>query len=549
MPTFLDDPRYTSSHTYHGADYGYIVLAEGSYMTNDNVDIATLALGDLFDYRQIFVDGTIIATRGRGVQVGDDPTHTVDIQHSRVTVSDTGSVHTYLEAVVSNSNYFSLLNHGTLESYSETAVELVGTFADVENFGTIVSQGGYGLTAQQATGSSIVNYADIFGANTAIDLASSDSVFLLNAGRIVGNSGIASVGQYSNIRNTGEIIGTHAYGITIVENSVSVINDGVIQSANATLHIDSARHVNIVNSGTMASESTAMTFFSYDGDETSFELTNSGSIIGGDGVAISAFFETGVTDASSARIVNSGEIIGDLNFARNANAGGEETITNTGLIIGDIDLGAQNDVYAGGNGTIEGIVSGGQGNDTLRGGSEDNLLNGDEGNDVIRGAAGEDEINGGDGNDALLGGRDDDILFGDAGIDTLRGGTGDDGLSGGGGRDFLFGGLGDDDLRGGLHDDQLSGGRGDDILTGDLGRDVFIIRPFDGNDTITDFTNGADRIDLSAFALGAAGFASLVAPSLSAVGPNSTLLEFGTGSLLIQGLSLVDADASDFIFT
>ena len=46
--------------------------------------------------------------------------------------------------------------------------------------------------------------------------------------------------------------------------------------------------------------------------------------------------------------------------------------------------------------------------------------------------------------------------------------------------------------------DTIEGGAGGDTLTGGAGADTFVFKSGDGNDKITDFTNGTDTIDLSA---------------------------------------------------
>ena len=74
------------------------------------------------------------------------------------------------------------------------------------------------------------------------------------------------------------------------------------------------------------------------------------------------------------------------------------------------------------------------------------------------------------------------------GRDTLDGNSGNDRLIGGEGRDTLGGGEGDD---------WLSGGTGTDTLTGGAGADTFVYFAGHGSDTITDFTDGEDVIDLS----------------------------------------------------
>jgi len=101
---------------------------------------------------------------------------------------------------------------------------------------------------------------------------------------------------------------------------------------------------------------------------------------------------------------------------------------------------------------------------------------------------------GGDGNDLMLGGAQDNTLDGGAGDDYLLGDDGNDTLTDVGGENFLYGNAGDDLLTGGPGRDVLLGGDGNDtldsgggsdnILVGDLGDDRYIIRS--RNDIIVD---------------------------------------------------------------
>jgi Ca2+-binding RTX toxin-like protein len=123
----------------------------------------------------------------------------------------------------------------------------------------------------------------------------------------------------------------------------------------------------------------------------------------------------------------------------------------------------------------------------------DNRIVGSAGSDKIYGLAGDDLIQGGDG---------DDLVWGGIGSDTLKGDDGNDSLWGGDGNDTLVGGNGDDILYGDAGNDILQAGAGSDIMTGGAGNDIFRFRPEDVGggaiDTITDFTRGQDKIDLSA---------------------------------------------------
>ena len=188
--------------------------------------------------------------------------------------------------------------------------------------------------------------------------------------------------------------------------------------------------------------------------------------------------------------------------------------------------------------TINVLLEGATGNDTLIGGSRDDTLKGLNDNDFLKGQAGDDKLYGGNGNDTITGGEGNDTLFGNNGNDllfesansdfilqnnrlTTVGGT--DQLGGiegvhlvAGTNDNLLdaaavsqmtvileGGNGNDTLFGGTKDDLLTGGNGADLLTGGAGSDRFI---FDSlteiGDTITDFNPNSDLISISASSFG-----------------------------------------------
>jgi Ca2+-binding RTX toxin-like protein len=116
-------------------------------------------------------------------------------------------------------------------------------------------------------------------------------------------------------------------------------------------------------------------------------------------------------------------------------------------------------------------------------------VNGGDGNDVIT----LDETNGplpaaalfgGDGNDTLTGGSANDQLFGQNGNDSLFGGAGNDILSGGSGNDFIAGGAGNDTLNGGDGNDFLDGDQGTDVAFLGAGNDVFRWDNGDGSDRV-----------------------------------------------------------------
>ena len=83
-------------------------------------------------------------------------------------------------------------------------------------------------------------------------------------------------------------------------------------------------------------------------------------------------------------------------------------------------------------------LSGGPGNDVIKGGAADDRLSGDAGRDIVAGGAGDDRLSGGAGSDGLIGFGGDDVLSGGPGRDALFGQKGRDSMLGGPGNDVLL---------------------------------------------------------------------------------------------------------------
>lgn len=219
--------------------------------------------------------------------------------------------------------------------------------------------------------------------------------------------------------------------------------------------------------------------------------------------------------------------------------------------------------------------------ENLLGSDYDDILSGNSRANRIEGREGNDEIRGNGGNDVLEGGAGADRLDGGAGMDTASynlSGTGvtvnlSDGFTEGGdaeGDSFvniegLEGSFYDDVLEGDSGANRLSGSYGSDMLTGGAGTDVFVFGDFtddsifgidDVTDTILDFTDGEDLIDLSGNGL--TGFDDLVVtayedgvkitPSRDVWDP---ILLTGTSNgdtILLVDFDIANLDASDFIF-
>lgn len=309
-----------------------------------------------------------------------------------------------------------------------------------------------------------------------------------NSNALIFYAGPGNVGNFIvSVGANGLIDSSTNYAAVVTQGSGNLINNaGEIDGA-LGLWCQYWSNGNINNSG-------SITGFQFSGvrilDSSSTDIVNSGTITGRGGIE----FANGTAD-----IVNSGHIT-STNAAMAAIDGGAASagfeLRNTGTITGVKDAveGSSYVDFVFNFGRIDGSVDLGGGNDTFRG-AQGTVL---------------DSVNGGSGNDVLIGGISDD---------TLIGGTGAD---------------------------RLGGGRGDDTLTGSPGNDDFTFQRNGGDDTITDFVNGGDQLDLKAFHL--AGFSSLAGLAHNAAG--GMLLDMtglGGGTVMMNGFSVAQFDASDVI--
>jgi serralysin len=186
-------------------------------------------------------------------------------------------------------------------------------------------------------------------------------------------------------------------------------------------------------------------------------------------------------------------------------------VSNSDTILG----GAGNDHLYGGDFTEN--VTSTDGDDTIDGEAGNDYIQGNAGNDALFGSAGEDRVYGGAGNDTIQAGGGFDTVNGNMGDDDILGGEGNDSLRGGMGNDEIGGEMGQDIILGDVGNDTINGGNGIDLVTGGTGADVFFFGAIDARlgsnvaitdasgkdstlagfyDTVTDFENGTDKIDL-----------------------------------------------------
>ncbi|EIM25968.1 CAP domain-containing protein [Microvirga lotononidis] len=161
---------------------------------------------------------------------------------------------------------------------------------------------------------------------------------------------------------------------------------------------------------------------------------------------------------------------------------------------------------------VSSTITGNAGRNTLKGTAEADTIKGLGGNDKIYGNGGNDKLYGGAGNDALTGNAGDDRLYGNGGNDTLTGGS------------------------------------GNDILTGGAGADTFRFSGNWGADTITDFQNGIDHINLRGTGL---SFKDLSITRFNADGDgrvDDVLIKGDNHSIALLNVKLALIGASDFLF-
>ncbi|MNM33475.1 Bifunctional hemolysin/adenylate cyclase precursor [compost metagenome] len=224
-----------------------------------------------------------------------------------------------------------------------------------------------------------------------------------------------------------------------------------------------------------------------------------------------------------------------------------------------------------GNNTVF-VTAGTDGNDIIVGTDGDDKIFGLGGNDQLFGQAGDDLLDGGSGDDVLLSGSGLDNLFGGEGNDTLTiedfgsafGGAGNDlligssaefafqtSLEGNEGNDTLQSGSAGAFMVGGTGQDLLVGSAADDFMVGSvlfepgLDADKFKFGAIWGTDTIFDFEDGTDLIDLSTSGF---SFADLTIGEQFGEAFITVNGQPDVGSITLTGIPPAAINASDFVF-
>ena len=381
-----------------------------------------------------------------------------------------------------------------------------------------------GFTRASTSGRGLVALFD----NHTIDI--SGSVYGEIAGIDLGISTASPTFSMLTIAETGSVVG-HADGILTRGSSVKVVNDGYIKGDKGLTHEGGGNFV-LVNNGTVVgSNGTAVDVQSSGG-----RVINYGTIISeyaGYGVSLS----NGSIAGAAATLDNYGTIVAINIAAINGDASNSHTIRNFGEVNGNVDLGHQDDTvlntgrivgdvvlrggvdrYDGRVGELFGRVSGGDGDDTILTGNQDDLIDGGLNVDTMAGGNGDDTYTVDNTADAVIemaGGGNDQVKSSAsfvlaANVETLilAGGLAINGTGNASaniiiGNNFantLNGGLGNDTVNGAIGNDKLFGGAGNDRLTGGLNADVFVfntaLNAAANRDLVTDFSHVDDTLQL-----------------------------------------------------
>jgi Ca2+-binding RTX toxin-like protein len=413
---------------------------------------------------------------------------------------------------------------GIFDSFDNSTLEING---DVVAFTSIALDGFGAVLTGKNSKIEIGETGRINSDAAAVDLLG-DGTSLDNAGRLTASGPYAVIANLGHHLITNEGVIESDYGQMIPNGATVSFVSGGPALASGALHnsgkIVGASGVALVNAdativnqtaGKIVADGSAFVIHNNDGTlalvKNAGLVTGSMAVDGGDG---------------NERIVNSGHLTGDI-----ATYGGADTlvIKSGGVVTGNVDLGTDADRLDLRHGDLS--------HAKLTGGLDDDLYLVDSknvpisegiggGTDTVRSSVG--FHLGANFEFLVLTGGKDISGVGSADDNWLYGNKGDNHLSGRGGGDVLYGSL------------------GNDLLTGGDGADFFVFAKGYGHDTITDFTAGADRINLHY--VGGIGSLKDVLQHASQHGGDVDL-DFGHGDVLtIEDTHLAKLTDADFLF-
>ncbi|MDH6269886.1 Ca2+-binding RTX toxin-like protein [Rhizobium sp. SG_E_25_P2] len=372
------------------------------------------------------------------------------------------------------------------------------TYTLVESASISIAASNAGISAGAGVNNINVNiFGDISASSAAVSLLGSNSSVRIGAEALIsGGNGVVLDGGNSDASVRGVIV-AEQYGVRFGGNSNEVENRGVIHA----LATDGAG------------------FF---GDGNGNIFTNQAA-----GVIRASY---GVIDSPDAdnvsSIINRGTIISDTYSI--FSEGGDTQVVNSGVLIGNVSLGAGDDSFNGVGGELTGKLLTGAGDDMLTTDSARLKMVelAGQGSDTVRAKV-----------SYTLGTNIEQLIL--FGSETING-------NGNGLANVLRGNEAANRIKGLAGADQLYGNGGDDILTGGKAADIFHFASGDGKDTIMDYRDETDRIDVSEWT-GITDIADL--RNNHAVNQGADLLlSLGSDQILIKNMQKAQMDGADFVF-
>lgn len=269
-----------------------------------------------------------------------------------------------------------------------------------------------------------------------------------------------------HLTQTGTINGN--VGVSISGVRSKVLNEGTITADNICLSASGIRST-VTNAGTLIGDYGVVLA----GSDAVFVNEQDGSVLADIGVAVLG------NSSTVTKIVNKSYIYGEGLAVRGDL--GLDTVINKGSIDGNVDLGGGDDVFDGRSGSLTGTVIGGAGSDDYitSDGSLAIVEAADEGSDWVRSSV----------SFALQDNIEFLTLTGTKNLNGVASATGS----------IVKGNAGNNILVGQGAQDQLDGGKGKDRLTGGSDSDSFVFLKGYDTDTIVDFGDGDDLLNILGF--------------------------------------------------
>jgi Ca2+-binding RTX toxin-like protein len=277
--------------------------------------------------------------------------------------------------------------------------------------------------------------------------------------------------------------------------AVGVMLLGAPSALASTVTVTGGNEITVRETGNEANQVTV----SYDAATDVYRVTDAAATLTPSGTCV-------MVDANTATCPGAGINRIDVATAEREDSITLDAATIPGTITEDLDGGADNDTLTGAN--SPGTLSGGPGNDSVRGrgtlnaGSGNDQLTGSPLADTLRGSSGRDVLDGGFGADDIAGGSNTDTLVYPGRPNGINVTVGSGNSNDGGPEDqtdsrrdtvrgdieIVFGTNLNDVLVGDRSAETLISFSGDDFLVGNSGRDTLL--GFDGNDLLIGRSGG-----------------------------------------------------------